>query len=409
MKAFSRGDGGEGNVQVAEMIEKSVVTDLLRNLIKIPSLNPPGEETAVAKYIVEWSRDRGLAAELREAAPGRSNAIVTVEGKGGRRDGPTLLFNGHMDVVQVGQGWTFDPFGGEVKGDLVYGRGACDMKAGLAAMLASAKAIADSGVEFTGKLIIACVVDEEGPGVGTQHLLKNGITADYAVIGEPTSLVVVTASKGDVTFEIKTSGKAAHSSRPEEGVNAITKMRRIMDGIDKYSKMVGTKTHPILGHPTVSIDLIEGGVSPWIIPESCRIVVDRRMVPGETFGRVKTELATLVEELQDQDKEVKLELSYIQADEPVEISRSEQIVKTLVEAATGILGRNAEVGGLSGTTDARFIVNQAKIPTVIFGPGSLSQAHKPNEYVSANETHLAAKIYATAALQLLALEAGRFR
>jgi acetylornithine deacetylase/succinyl-diaminopimelate desuccinylase family protein len=397
-----RGSGGEGNMEVAEMVDKGIVTHLLRNLIKIPSLNPPGAETPVADYIAEWSRKHGLRAELREAAPGRSNVIVTLDSKSGRHDGPTLLFNGHMDVVQVGQGWTFDPFGGEVEGDLMYGRGACDMKAGLAAMLVSAKAVVDSGVKLTGRLLITCVVDEEGPGVGTQQVLKDGITADYAIIGEPTSLTVVIASKGDVTFEVKTLGKAAHSSRPEEGVNAITKMRRIMETIDKYSKKVGAKTHPILGHPTVSIDMIEGGVSPWIIPESCRIVVDRRMIPGETFDQVKDELATLVKELQEQDKEMKLEVSYIETDEPAEISRKERIVQTTVDIATTMLGRTAEVGGISGTTDARFIVNHAKIPAVIFGPGSLSQAHKPNEYVSINETYLAAKIYAGVAVRLLA-------
>jgi acetylornithine deacetylase/succinyl-diaminopimelate desuccinylase family protein len=378
-------------------IDRGEMTSLLAAMVKIPSVNPPGEEGRVASLIHDWSLKNGLQAELDEQIKGRSNVYVSLRGSG---SGPTLLLNGHLDVVPEGSGWTHAPFGGEVESGRLFGRGAADMKGGIAAALVAAGALADSEIKLTGRLLIHGVMDEEGAGKGTVRAITRGLTAEHAIVCEPTSLAVMTASKGDLDLEITVSGRAAHSSAPQEGLNAIYKMRKVIEGIERYSKNL-KRTHPLLGHPTASVDIIEGGESWWIIPESCRIVVDRRMLPGETFDSVLREMGEMVEDLKKRDPELVINFRSLQRDEPAEISWSEDIVKVMQQAHQSVTGERRQPAGISGTTDARFLINQAKIPTVIYGPGNLSQAHKPDEYVSLSEVYTAARVYADAAVRLL--------
>ncbi len=366
--------------------------------MKIPSINPTGTEEEIAHFIFDWSRKNGLEAKLDEKLTGRPNVYVTLKGA---KTKPRILFNGHMDVVPVGSGWKHEPFGAEVEGDELYGRGSSDMKAGLASALVAAKALLDSGVKLNGEMVIDCVMDEEGPGRGTVQALKRGIPSNYGVVCEPTRLQVVTASKGAVDFELTVTGRAAHSSAPQEGLNAIVKMTEVIRGIERYSKTLSKTSHPLLGHPTISVDRIEGGVSTWIVPESCSVVVDRRTLPGETVEGVKAEIVALVRQLRKEDQELTLDLKVIQGDTSAEISQDEEIVKVFEQEGKAVLGKKVPVKGLSGTTDARFMINDYGIPTVIFGPGDLSTAHKPDEYASLRGVHQAAQIYVGVALKLL--------
>jgi acetylornithine deacetylase/succinyl-diaminopimelate desuccinylase family protein len=379
-------------------VDKTETTRLLAELVKIPSINPTGTEAGVARFIYDWSRNNGLEATLDEKLPGRPNVYVTLRGS---KRKPRLLFNGHMDVVPVGAGWRHDPFGAQIEGDRLYGRGSSDMKAGLASALVAAKALAESGSELNGELVIDCVIDEEGPGRGTVQALKRGIPAEYGVVCEPTRLQIVTASKGAVDFELTVTGKAAHSSAPEQGTNAIYKMKDAIEEVQRYSRTLSRKSHKLLGHPTVSVDIIEGGVSTWIVPESCRVVVDRRTLPGESVDDVSAEIEALVGRLKGADPELVIALKFVQKDTSSEISADEEIVHAFKDECVAVLGRRVGVSGLTGTTDARFMINDYGIPTVIFGPGDLSTAHKPDEYVSLSEVHEAAKIYAGVALRLL--------
>ncbi|MEM2057128.1 MAG: M20/M25/M40 family metallo-hydrolase, partial [Thermoproteota archaeon] len=169
---------------------------------------------------------------------------------------------------------------------------------------------------------------------------------------------------------------------------------------EKHSDELKKKHHPLLGNPTISITLIEGGTTPWIIPENCKIVIDRRTLPGENSKSVLEELESIILKIKETDPEMVSEVSILQEACPAEISPREEIVSAVLNEASSVLGRNVEIIGMSGTTDARFLINDAKIPTVIFGPGSLAQAHQPDEYVNHSETYLAAKIYARIALRL---------
>jgi acetylornithine deacetylase/succinyl-diaminopimelate desuccinylase family protein len=379
-------------------VDKTETTKLLAEIVRIPSINPTGTEAEVAQFIYEWSRKNGLEATLDEKLPRRPNVYVTLRGS---KTKPRLLFNGHLDVVPVGAGWKHDPFGAEIEGDRLYGRGASDMKAGLASALVAAKAIADSGVELNGELVIDGVIDEEGPGRGTVQALKRGITAEYGIVCEPTKLQIVTASKGAVDFELTITGRAAHSSVPEEGLNAIYKTKNVIGEIQRYSRTLSRKSHKLLGHPTISVDTIQGGVSTWIVPESCKIVVDRRTLPGETVAAVSAEIEALVKKMKKDDPELVIGLKYVQRDTSSEISADEEIVRVFQQECGQVLHKRVGVSGLTGTTDARFMINDYKIPTVIFGPGDLSKAHKPDEYVSLSEVQRAAKVYAGVSLRLL--------
>jgi acetylornithine deacetylase/succinyl-diaminopimelate desuccinylase-like protein len=268
-------------------------------------------------------------------------------------------------------------------------------------MLMAAKALRDSCLPLRGTLTIQAVMDEEDAGNGTRFSVARGLKADFAIVGEPTSLQVAVAAKGSSTFVIRTSGKAAHSSVPHEGLNAVYKMKRVIGGLEELSNQLKSKTHPILGHPTVSVDVIEGGASPWIVPESCRIILDRRVLPGETQEEVQDELDQLLKRLKKDDTAMITQLSIYQTALPAEISPHERIAQIALEQTSAVTGVAAEPAGLSGTTDARFLINDARIPTIILGPGSLSQAHKANEHVPLTEVYQASDIYARIAMKAL--------
>jgi succinyl-diaminopimelate desuccinylase len=379
-------------------LNKSEVTTLLQDLIRIPSLNPPGQEGLLADFIVSWGQKNGLEVTLDQVLPGRPNVYITLKG---RERGPTLLFNTHMDVVPAGEGWDSDPFSGQLVGDQVFGRGAADTKGSLAAMLAAIKTLADSHLLLRGNLTLAAVMDEEDDGKGTQHSLAKGMRADFAVVGEPTSLEVVASAKGSATFRIVTKGKAAHSSVPNEGVNAIYAMRRVIESMENLSKELAHKSHPLLKHPTVSVDVIEGGTTPWMVPESCSIIIDRRTLPSETLDDVQNELKLILQKLKNETPEMVVELTPHQIAEAAEISQQEKIVQMAAEETSAVTKLPAKVGGMNGTTDARYLINRAGIPSIILGPGQLSQAHKVNEHISVTEVAQAAEIYSRIAMRAL--------
>jgi acetylornithine deacetylase/succinyl-diaminopimelate desuccinylase family protein len=377
------------------VIETPVITELLRQLVKIPSINPPGKEAPLAEFLVEWSKQRGLEVKLDEVFPNRSNVYVTLKGKNGN---PKLLYNSHMDVVPEGRGWTVDPFESQIREGRLYGRGSADTKGSLAAMLTAMEAISKSDLSLAGDLILSAVVDEEEAGKGTQVALANGVKGDFAVVGEPTSLQIVVASKGDAVFEISNYGETAHSSMPEKGVNAISGMMQVIRSIHEYADRLRKMSHPYLGSPSISVTVIEGGSSPWIIPDLCKIIVDRRILPGEDLQEVQTELESVCRS--SLGKSERMEFRCLLTADPSEISPKERIVQVISEEVKRICG-SFNLTGLSGTTDARFLVS-AGIPTVIFGPGSLSVAHRPDEYVSIDEVSDAARVLSRVAVNLLA-------
>jgi acetylornithine deacetylase/succinyl-diaminopimelate desuccinylase-like protein len=352
---------------------------LLADLVAIDSVNPdlvPGGagEAELARFVGGWLEDAGLEVELDEVAPGRMNVIGRAAGTGGGR---TLLLNAHMDVVGVdGVDRPFEP---RVEGGRLYGRGAYDMKAGLAAIMwAGAAAVRNPGA---GDVVVSGVCDEEFASIGAQSLAKR-VRADGAIVTEPTGadLAVCVAHKGFSWHTIEVAGKAAHGSRPEEGIDAIAKMGAVLVGLEQLDRRLRSGiSHPLLGTGSLHASLIEGGRELSTYPERCVLQLERRTIPGETADVVEAELSGLLAELAAADPQVQATMETTLVRDPFEVAADAPIVEAVRDAA----GRDLSVIGVPFWADSA-VFSAAGIPTVIHGPGG-GGAHAAVEYVELDQ------------------------
>jgi acetylornithine deacetylase len=356
-------------------------------LVAIDSVNPslvPGGagESAIAAYIAGWAREHGLEADVLEETPGRPSVVVRARGTGGGR---TLLLCGHIDTVTV-EGMTIEPHEPRIDGDRLYGRGAYDMKAGVTAALLAGREAA--GLDLAGDVVVAAVADEEHASLGIQELLRS-VTADAAIVTEPTELELVIAHKGFVWAEIEVEGRAAHGSRPHLGVDAIVKAGPILTAIGALDEALGARTHPLLGRGSVHASTITGGEELSSYPARCTIGLERRTLPGETVADVEAEVAALAGGAACRTLLVR---------EPFEVAPDAELVGIVREAATLATGRTPPIGGASYWADAAFIA-AAGIPTVMFGPSG-EGAHAAEEWVSIADTEAVARTLVAAALRI---------
>jgi succinyl-diaminopimelate desuccinylase len=364
---------------------ESDVIALLADLVKIPSIC--GEEKKIAVFIRKWLKENGLPAEFLEVKPNRPDVISRIKGA---QAGPRILLNGHMDTVEVGRDWTRDPFGAEIEDGKMYGRGTEDMKSGLAAILWAAAACKAEGLPKRGELIVAAVIDEEAYDWGTYGLVQKGITKglDFAMISESTGLNVVTSHRGRTTFEIEVHGKPAHSHWPEHGVNAIEKGAVLINALPKISG----PTHPRLGRPTVNTLRIEGGQEEvMLVPDRCRIVIDRCLVPGYNSSAALEDFKRLIADV-GINADVRLTPRETPYCEPFEIPDNNPNIQRIIDAATKVLGRAPKIDVHLGPCDSCILVNQGNVPTIEFGPlgGNL---HEPDEYVDIDSVKKTAHVY----------------
>ncbi len=373
-------------------IRENDVVNLARELVRIRSINPPGLEKEAADFTEEKLIELGLTVDKYEVYPGRPNVVGRLKGTSGT---PILMMNCHLDVVPPGNKdfWSFKPFGGEVKNRRLYGRGASDMKGAIASVVTAVKSLIESEIELEGDLIVALVVDEEISGLGTQSLIDNGYRADMAVVAEPTMLQVCIAHKGVAHIEVITKGESAHASTPYKGSNAIYKMMKVISSFEKFSSELEQRIHPLVGSCTLNVCTIEGGTKVNIIPDFCRIEIDRRTIPGEPLKNVEQEINELVTRLRSEDPSLNIEYTLTHMLEPAEIKANESLVKIALESVKKITGSDYGIGGFVATTDMHILVNQARIPTIILGPGSINEAHKIDEFVDTKQLVNAAKIY----------------
>jgi acetylornithine deacetylase len=359
----------------------STASQLLSELVAIDSVNPSlvdggAGEAEIAAFVARWTRDAGLEADVLEATPGRPSVIVRARGSGGGR---TLLLCGHLDTVNV-DGMT-DPHTPRVDGDRLYGRGAYDMKAGLAAALVAAREAAVLGLR--GDVVVAAVADEEHSSLGVQEALRS-VAADVAIVTEPTEMELVVAHKGFVWAEIEVTGVPAHGSRPHLGVDAIVKMGPILSGLAALDEALGAHRHPLLGRGSVHASVIEGGVELSSYPGRCVLGLERRTLPGETAADVERELAELLDRCRVADPELVAEQRTLLVREPFEVDPGSELVGAVRAAATEVLGADPPIAGASYWADAAFIA-AAGIPTVMFGPSG-EGAHALEEWVSLSDT-----------------------
>lgn len=389
--------------EVLRLIDRDEVARLTSELVRFPTVNPPGEERQIAEFIASWLEKRHIDASLLEEVPGRTNVEALVEGE--LPGGKTLVLNGHTDVVPAGNGWTRDPFGGEVAHGRVYGRGAADMKGGLAAMMVAAAALRGARARLAGRLVLQAAADEEvGGPIGTGYMVRRGLRADLAIVGEPTDLEVCVCHKGVIRFEVTVFGRSAHSSVPWEGESAILAMNVIVDAFRRYGERLARgRAHPLLGVPTVNVGLIQGGVAVNFVPDRCTIVAERRLVPPETVeGEVRA-----VEELvasAAKKAHARYELVFRSRSMSSDASAASEKIAMVLDAAGKVRRRHAVAKGFLATCDARFLSNDAGIPTFVFGPGRLANVHAPDEFVETSQLERAARVYALSYLGLQAMD-----
>jgi acetylornithine deacetylase len=368
---------------------------LTRALVAVDSRNPslvagaPGEGK-VGELLASVLREWGFCVELQEAAPGRPNVVARVGKPGGR----SLMFNGHLDVVDV-TGMIHPPFDAAERDGRIYGRGSSDMKAGVASMCAAAALASDR--ELAGEIIVAAVVDEEFTSLGTRALVAAGIRADAAIVTEPTRLAIMPAHKGFVWYDIDVAGRAAHGSRWEIGVDAIRHAGLFLAELDRYdATTLAARNHSLLGRPSVHASMISGGSGMSTYPDRCALSIERRTIPGERPEHVSAEMDDLCDRVRlahpTFDASVKMTL----AQSPSDVPPSAPIVKALASALNSC-GVEQRVEGMTAWTDAA-ILNDAGVPAICFGPGDIALAHSAEEYVSMEEIRRATEVLAELAL-----------
>ena len=365
--------------------------ELLKALVAIDSVNPSlvvggAGEREIAEFVVGWARGCGLDAEVLEQTPGRPSVVVRGRGSGGGR---TLLLCGHYDTVTV-EGMA-DPHTPRLDGDRLHGRGAYDMKAGLAAALVACRELAQSGL--AGDVVVAAVADEEHSSLGIQEVLGRllaGPAIDAAIVTEPTEFELVVAHKGFVWSEVEVRGKAAHGSRPHLGVDAIAKTGLILTALDRLDERLDERRDPLLGRASVHASTIEGGEELSSYPARCTVGIERRTLPGETAATVAAELESLLQACRAEDPKLQASQRTLLVREPFEIPTDHELVGLVRDAAATVLGTPPPIARAGYWTDAAFIA-AAGIPTIVFGPSG-EGAHAAEEWVSVSATDAVAEI-----------------
>lgn len=361
---------------------------LARALIRIDSRNPtlvpdaPGEgEVArtLASILDEW----GFSVQLTDAAPGRPNVVARI----GPSDAPALMLNGHLDVVGV-EGMVHEAFAAELRSGRIYGRGSADMKGGLAAMCAAATAVSR---DSSSQVVIAAVVDEEYESLGLRALLASGVRADVAIVTEPTRLAICPAHRGFAWIDVTLTGRAAHGSRYDLGVDAIMHAGLLLAELNMLEQTRDAgRRHPLLGRTSLHASTIHGGVGMSTYPERCELAIERRTLPGEDPALALREITDACERVRAQHPAFSAGVKLNTAQAPSDVAVDAPVVERLRSALEGE-GMSVRIEGLSAWTDAA-LLNEAGIPAVCFGPGDISLAHAAEEFVPVAEIEQATRV-----------------
>ncbi|MGH2348746.1 MAG: M20 family metallopeptidase [bacterium] len=385
---------------LAEQIEKrrADIVGFLTALVRAESSNPPGDTRKVADLVAARLRQASIDFQLLADEPRKPNVIARLgTGK------PEVLFTTHMDTVPAGDraGWRRDPFGAEISGARLFGRGAADAKASLAALIAAFEALT-TVLPLRGALTLTAVSDEEVGGIkGTEFLVDRGLLVpDHVVVGEITRNRLAVAEKGVLWLRIITHGRAAHGSTPWDGNNAIDHMVTVLLTI---REQIGTRlermTHPLTPRPSVSVGTIRGGIATNIVADWCEATIDRRTLPNESVQEAVAEVERLVAELRAENSLLDADVEVLQMGPPIETPATAAVVRAGQAVATA-LGLDPTVVGYHQASDGRFFAERG-IPTVLFGPGDPEIAHTTNESVDLDEVLTAAQFYALLGQRML--------
>jgi acetylornithine deacetylase/succinyl-diaminopimelate desuccinylase family protein len=384
--------------RVLGAVDQAEVTELLQGLVRRPSPNPPGGEEQAAAYLAKACEAVGLTVDLEPVLPGRPNLYASL----GPADGGGILVLGHTDTVPAGDGWTYEPFGATVESGRLFGRGAADMKGGLAAAVAAMAALARTSVPLRERVMLAAVIDEEEHGQGVRAFLARRPSARCALVAEPTDLDTVIACRGNCYVEIEVEGRAAHAGTAELGRNAIYGAARAVEAIRRLDDGLAAHRHPLLGRAAWSVGTIHGGTATAVVPAACSVSVDRRLLPGQTGEQALSEVEGALERLALEDADLRAKAELLMEIPSFELASDDPLVHVVHRASVEAGAPERPLGGWTAACDGGYIMRDAGIPAIVLGPGSVAeQAHKPDESIDLSEVVLAARIYALVMLRLV--------
>ena len=372
--------------QLNALIDASRLVSMVQDLVRIPSVNPPGNEAPVTAYLQKVMDQWGFESTIiRRPSADRPQLLAKLPGNGER---PPLILNGHMDVVPEGDHsqWNDHPFSGALHKDRIFGRGSCDMKGGLGVALEAARVIQLSQFPLKGDLVLTFAMGEEAGEPGTKVLLEeSGYTDGFGIVLEPSDFRVGIAEKGLAWFRVTIAGKPAHCSIPDTGINPIDKFLAFGKKIREYDEKLTERIHPECGPARCTMTKISAGTNNNVVPESLSLVLDRRINPDETATAVSAEIDNMLSEIALSDPEFSYRVAAPRLYESAEIPASLPPVRMLCEEVEAVLGRKAEIWGTPYSTDVRNFINDARIPAVTFGPGEIEQAHTFNESIKTDD------------------------
>jgi len=395
------------------LIDTDELVALTRDLVRIPSVVRPGDptatEAAVASHVEGWMRSQGFDVEVQQVAPGRPNVLGAI---GEAAAGPTLLLEGHTDVVTEGDpsAWTHPPFAAELVDGKIYGRGAADMKSGLAAAMIAAAAIKRSGAPLAGRLVVGALVDEEGDMIGAKHLCATpiGRALSAAIVCEPEDNELCLEQRGVVWARVTARGRMAHGAMPEAGANPIAALAALVADAPRLQRRLRalcTRSRylkPPTVTPTVVMAPVAGVPQSNVIPATAQATLDVRLTPGPDADAVAKEIDEACRRAADACPGVSVEWTPINGFRmATKVERSEPLVRAMVSAVRRATGRAARWGGVPGSTDGTILRTQLGIPIVTCGPGHRLIPHQVDEYVGVADLVDAARIYVAAALAYL--------
>ncbi|WP_051436845.1 M20 family metallopeptidase [Brachyspira alvinipulli] len=367
--------------------------ELLDELIKFDTSNPVGNEKECALYLENVLKSFGFTTSVQiiDGYPNRANLVASIGSKFGKK----LMYNGHLDVVPPGDNWKTSPFNITLKDNKIYGRGTCDMKGGIASMVSAALQLVEDGFNFdNGELILVFVADEELNNLGMKHYLKSSefVKADYAIISEPTNGEFCIAHRGVARYEISIKGVSCHAGVPANGINAIVNASHAVIKLDELNNKLSLKKHEILPPPTLVPTIINGGTKDNVLPDVVRINVDRRTLPDEDqytcMKEIEDSFSSLKNSVNGFNYEIKPYI-YLKAGY---ISKNSEIVNECSKVYKNIFNREAVANYFAACNEQNFLI-EAGIPTIIYGPGDLNQAHTVDEFVTTDSLYESTKFF----------------
>jgi len=381
-------------------MDRDEVVNLLANLIKANSSNPPGNEKKVALVAEKKFRAYQIETEIDDLE-GENRANLTARLMG-NSIGPNLIYSAHSDVVPAtDQNWVHDPFGAEIEGDIMYGRGTVDMKSGAAAMIMALCLLKQAGVPLKGRATFIHTAGEEVHFTGSaSYVRKHGVEdMDAIAISEPSNNRILVAERGGLWIKFTSLGRTAHAGLPEEGFNALLPMLELIHTLKSYE--FPRKEHSLLGKPTLSITTMHAGTNTNVIPERCEATVDIRTIPGISHRTLMMEINDIIRKMKIEDHRVNIVAEPINDHEPLETDVDNDFVQIAFKTFDQIFLRDVDPGGAYYMTDAVSFLKAKAIPMIIFGPGEMSLIHQPEEHVSISQVCDAVKFYVALAINYL--------